>query len=78
MTDSMTAEGWHKKSNFSKFGESKIQSSVRIKAARKQATLFMSLGINNYSQWFKGESNEVSDTLSHDNERDNKVLINIF
>jgi hypothetical protein len=34
MTDSTTAEGWLKKSNFSKLGESKIQSSVRIKAAR--------------------------------------------
>ncbi len=33
MTDSTTAEGWLKKMNFSKLGESKIQSSVRIKAA---------------------------------------------
>ncbi len=43
-----------------------------------QATLFMSLGIKNYSQRFKEELNEVSDTLSHDDDRDDKELINIF
>jgi hypothetical protein len=78
MTDSTTAEGWLKKSNFRKLGGSKIQSLVRIEAAQMQATLFMSLGIKNCSQWFKGESNEVSDALSRDNDRDDKELINIF
>jgi hypothetical protein len=43
-----------------------------------QATLLMSLGIKNYSQWFKGESNEVSNALSRDNNRDDEELINIF
>ena len=43
-----------------------------------QATLFMSLGIKNYSQRFKEELNEVSDTLSHDDDRDDKELINFF
>jgi hypothetical protein len=43
-----------------------------------QATPFMSLGIKNYSQWFKGESNEVSDTLSCNDDRDDKELINFF
>jgi hypothetical protein len=33
MTNSTTAEGWLKKSNFSKLGESPIQASVRIEAA---------------------------------------------
>jgi hypothetical protein len=32
MTDSTTVEGWLKKSNFSKLGESPIQASLRIKA----------------------------------------------
>ena len=50
MIDSLTAEGWLKKSNFSKLGENKIQSSVRIEAARMQAPIFMSLGIKNFSQ----------------------------
>ncbi len=70
-------EGWLKKSNFSKLGESKIQSLVRIEAARMQATLFMPLGIKNYSQWFKGESNKASNALSHDDDWDNKELTNI-
>jgi hypothetical protein len=78
MADSTTAEGWLKKSNFSELGKSKIQSLVRIEAAQMQATLFMSLGIKNYSQWFKGESNEVLDALSRDNNRDDKELINFF
>jgi hypothetical protein len=78
MTDSTTAEGWLKKSNFSELGKSKIQSSVRIEAARMQATLFMSLGIKNYSQWFKGKSNEVSNALSSNDDRNAKELINIF
>jgi hypothetical protein len=43
-----------------------------------QATLFMSLGVKNYSQWFKGESNKVSDALSRDDDRDGKELSNIF
>jgi hypothetical protein len=38
----------------------------------------MSLGIKNYSQWFKGESNEVSDALSRNDDWDNEELINIF
>jgi hypothetical protein len=38
----------------------------------------VSLGIKNYSQWFKGELNEVSDALSRDNDWDDKELINIF
>ncbi len=36
----------------SKLGKSPIQASVRIEAARKQATIFLSLGIKCYSQWF--------------------------
>ena len=64
MTDSTTAEGWLKKSNFRELGESPIQASARIEACQKQATLFMSLGIKCYSRWFAGERNQVSDALS--------------
>ncbi len=78
MTDSTTAEGWLRKSNFSELGKSKLQASVRIEAARKQATLFMSLGIKNYSQWFCGELNDVSDSLYRDNDRTNNELIKIY
>jgi hypothetical protein len=74
ITDSTTAEGWLKKSNFTELGECPIQASVQIEATHKQATLFMLLGFKSYSQWLKGIRNEVSDTLSHDNDRsDNKL-----
>jgi hypothetical protein len=76
MTDSTTAKGWLKKSNFSKLGESPTQASVRIEAAQKQATLFLSLGNKCYSQWFEGERNQVSDTLSCDNNRSDKEVTN--
>jgi hypothetical protein len=76
MTDSTTAEGWLKKSNFSKLGKSPIQASVRIKAAWKQATLFLSLGIKCYTQWFKGERDQVLDALSCDDNRSDEELIN--
>jgi len=78
MPDSTTAEGWLRKSNFSELGESPIQSSARIKACRKQATLFMSLGIKCYSQWFAGERNQVSDALSHDDDRSNEELTSVI
>jgi hypothetical protein len=58
MTNSMTAKGWLKKLNFSKLGENPTQASVRIEAAWKQATLFLFLGIECYSQCFEGERNQ--------------------
>jgi len=78
MTDSTTAEGWLKKPNFSKLGESPIQASVRIEAAQKQASLFTSLGLKSHSQWFKEEANEVSDALSCNNDRSNDKLTKII
>jgi hypothetical protein len=38
----------------------------------------MSLGIKNYSQWFRGKSNNVSDSLSRDNNRTDDKLIKIY
>jgi hypothetical protein len=78
MTDSTTAEGWLKKSNFSKLGKRPIQASVRIEAAPKQASLVMSLGLKSYSQWFKGEANEVLDALSCNYDRSNDELTKII
>ena len=78
MTDSTTAEGWLRKSNFSELGESKLQASVRIEAARMQATLFMSLEIKSYSQWFRGKLNNVADSLSRDDDKADDKLISIY
>jgi hypothetical protein len=54
MTDSTTAKGWLKESNFSELGENPIQALVRIKAARMQATLFLKRGLKSYSQMVQG------------------------
>jgi len=78
MTDSTTAEGWLKKSNFSELGESPIQASARIEACPKQAALFMSLGIKCYSQWLTGERNQVLDALSCDDDRSDEELTSVI
>jgi hypothetical protein len=78
MTNSTTAEGWLRKSNFTKLGEDPIQAIVRIKAARMQATLFISLRLKSYSQWFEGKKNEVSDALSRKYDRSNHELTPII
>jgi hypothetical protein len=38
----------------------------------------MSMVLKSYSQWFKGECNEVVDALSRDNDRNDGELTNIF
>ena len=43
-----------------------------------QATLFMSLGIKNYSQWFRGDLNDISNSLSQDDDWTGEELINIY
>ena len=69
-------KGGYKKSNFTKLGKSLIQASVRIEATQKYATLFMSLEIRSYSQWFKGVMNKAADALSCDENRSDNELTN--
>ncbi len=78
MTNSTTAEGWLRKSNFTELGESPTQASVRIEAARKFATLMIEFGIKLYSQWFRGPVNEVADALSRDNDRSDEELTHVI
>jgi hypothetical protein len=74
MTNSTTAKGWLKKSNISKLGESPKQASARIEAARMHASFFLKNGIKTYSQWFKGEENNLAGALSCDNDRSDDKL----
>ena len=60
--------------NFSKLGDNPIQATVRLKAARLHTMHYTTIGIREYSQWFKGEANVVADTLSRDNDRSNNKL----
>jgi hypothetical protein len=66
MTDSTTAEGWMRKSNFVEPNEHPVQAKTRVGAARKYASIFMDADIKSYSQWFEGKRNNVADALSRD------------
>jgi len=66
MTDSTTAEGWMRKSNFVEPNEHPVQATTCVDAARKYASIFMDADIKGYSQWFEGERNNVADVLSRD------------
>lgn len=74
MTDSTTAEGWLRKTNFRVNDEAPNQSEVRIEAARKFAILFTDHEIKSYSQWFPGKENIVADALSRDDDRTDSEL----
>jgi hypothetical protein len=67
MTDSTTAEGRMRKSNFVEPNEHPVQAKTRVDAARKYASiLFMDADIKSYSQWFEGKRNTIADALSRD------------
>ena len=70
MTDSSTSGGWARKTNFKEDGEDQIQATVRIEVARGHAKRLMDAQVKDYSQWFPGKENDVSDSLSRDDDRD--------
>jgi hypothetical protein len=61
-TDSSSAAGWLRKSNFAEDQDEEIQ----LSTARKLAALLIDSQCCIYSQWFSGETNNVSDSLSRD------------
>ena len=66
MTDSTTAEGWMRKSNFNEVGDDSIQATVRADPACHHARLFMDAEIKGFSQWFAGKLNNFADALPRD------------
>jgi hypothetical protein len=60
--DSSSAAGWLRKTNFADSQDEEIQ----LQTARKLATLLIDSQSCIYSQWFSGELNNVSDSLSRD------------
>ena len=78
MTDSSTSEGWLRKTNFNEDGESPIQATIRLEVSRGDAKRMLKNKVKNYSQWFPGRMNEVSDALSWDNDRSDEELTHIF
>jgi hypothetical protein len=73
-TDSMKANGWLRKSNFSDSDDEAAQ----LTTACKLAKLVIDSRSCLYSQWFAGEDNVVSDALSHDFHLTDSSLIHII
>jgi hypothetical protein len=59
-TDSSSASGWLRKSNFADRENEKVQ----LATARKLAELLILSECSLYSQWFPGKHNVISDSLS--------------
>ncbi len=77
MTNSTTAEGWMRKSNFNKHSNDPIQASTCVNAARHNAKLFMDADIKRYVQWLAVQNNVV-DALSEDWYRDDNKLTSML
>jgi hypothetical protein len=73
-TDSTTAAGWLRKSNFAD-SEDEI---VQMTTARHLATLIIESKCCLYSQWFPGDENAVSDALSRYFHLSNHELSNLI
>jgi hypothetical protein len=78
MTNSTILEGWLRKTNFSELKEDQEQATVRLEVAGLHATHYITLGIREYSQWFKRKENVVANSLSRDKDRTDKELTNLF
>jgi hypothetical protein len=74
MSDSTTSVGWLKKSNFDTDpGENEdgtpidpVEAQIRMELCRKHALLCLDNEIQDFSQWFRGKDNNVTDSLSRD------------
>ena len=78
MTDSSTSEDLSQNNNFKVDGEDPIQATIRLEVARGRARRFMDNNIKDYSQWFPGKENDVSDALSRDDDKSYEELIQIL
>ena len=65
-TDSTTAEGWLRKSNFVSHGEKDADVAVKLATARKLADMLIETNTMLHSQWFQGKRNPEADSLSRD------------
>ena len=74
MTDSSTSEGWARKTNFKEDGDEPIQATVILQVSRGDAERMMEARVKNYSQWFAGKNNDVSDALSRDDDRSDEEI----
>jgi len=61
-TTSSTSAGWLRKSNFA----DNLDEDIQLATARRLATLIIDSQCCIYSQWFSGDENNISDSLSRD------------
>ena len=67
MSDSTTAAGWLRKSNFKESdNESLEMMEAKIKLSRDHATRLLTNNCKDYSQYFPGDDNDLADSLSRD------------
>lgn len=79
MSDSTTAAGWLKKSNFQPSEtESKEMTRIKLLFSRSHATRMMENKCVDYSQWFPGDENDLADSLSRDFHLSNHQLTSLF
>ena len=78
MGDSTTAAGWLRKSNFKEDDENDVETTVKLVAARHLVTLILKTKACFYSQWFAGDENDVSDSLSRDIHVSTPILTNLI
>jgi hypothetical protein len=78
MINSTTLEGWLRKTNYSKLGDEPIQALVHLEAARMHGMNYVTTGIREYSQWFRGEDNVVADSLTRNDDRSDEELTQLF
>ena len=51
---------------------------IRQEVAREHAMRLLENQIKDYSQWFPGDQNDVSDALSRDDDRDDEELTRVL
>jgi hypothetical protein len=73
-TDSSTANGWLRKSNFA----DKLDVAIQLSTARQLAKLIIQTKSCLYSQWFPGEENVIADSLSRDFHIESDTLSNLL
>jgi hypothetical protein len=78
MTDSITSEGWLKKTNFIKDREEPTQATICLEVAHFHTSQHLLHGIREYSQWFCGTGNTVTNALSRDNDWSDEELTRIL
>jgi hypothetical protein len=85
MTDSSTSAGWAYKSNFdvdplqeADCYINPIDAQVREEVCQHFALLLLENDLCQYSQWFLGKENDVSDALSRDDGRSDEELTHIL